>query len=57
MKSAYKFCAVKLSGFTRNAAVLVAQATHLLRWGLKKTIDLVQFPDNDMKWKYVKVNP
>jgi len=31
--------------------------THPLRWGLKKTIELVQFPDNDMKWKYVKVNP
>src|SRR5450830_174935 len=28
-----------------------------LSWGLKKTIELVQFPDNDMKWKYVKVNP
>jgi len=28
-----------------------------LSWGLKKTIDLVQFPDNGMVWKYVKVNP
>ena len=28
-----------------------------LSWGVKKTIELVQFPDNDMKWKYVKVKP
>jgi hypothetical protein len=57
MKSSYKFCAVNLSGFTRNAAFFVAHGTNPLRWGLKKTIELVQFPDNDMKWKYVKVNP
>lgn len=28
-----------------------------LNWGMKKTIDLVQWPDNGMAWKYVKVNP
>lgn len=28
-----------------------------LNWGVKKNIDLVQLPDNDMRWKYVKVNP
>ena len=28
-----------------------------LNWGVKKTIDVVQWPDNDMPWKYVKVSP
>ncbi len=28
-----------------------------LNWGMKKSIDLVQWPDNGMVWKYVKVNP
>jgi peptide/nickel transport system substrate-binding protein len=28
-----------------------------LNWGAKKSIDLVQWPDNDMPWKFVKVNP
>ena len=28
-----------------------------LNWGAKKTVDLVQWPDNGMPWKFVKVNP
>jgi peptide/nickel transport system substrate-binding protein len=28
-----------------------------LNWGAKKTVDLVQFPGNEMPWKFVKVNP
>lgn len=28
-----------------------------LNWGVKKTIDLVQWPDNGMPWKFIKVNP
>jgi peptide/nickel transport system substrate-binding protein len=28
-----------------------------LNWGMKKTIDVVQMPNNDMIWKFVKVNP
>ncbi len=27
-----------------------------LNWGVKKTIDMVQQPGNEMPWKYVKVN-
>ena len=27
-----------------------------LLWGVKKNIDLVQWPDNIMLWKHVKVN-
>lgn len=28
-----------------------------LNWGAKKNVDLVQWPDNGMAWKFVKVNP
>ncbi len=28
-----------------------------LNWGAKKTIDLVQWPDNGMLWKYITVKP
>jgi peptide/nickel transport system substrate-binding protein len=28
-----------------------------LSWGRKKTIDVVQWSDNGMVWKYIKVNP
>jgi peptide/nickel transport system substrate-binding protein len=28
-----------------------------LNWGVKKTVDMVQWPDNGMPWKYVKVSP
>jgi peptide/nickel transport system substrate-binding protein len=28
-----------------------------LNWGAKKSVDLVQWPDNGMPWKFVKVNP
>ena len=28
-----------------------------LNWGVKKTFDVVQWPDNGMPWKFVKVNP
>jgi peptide/nickel transport system substrate-binding protein len=27
-----------------------------LSWGVKKSIDVVQYPDNYMPWKYIKVN-
>ena len=27
-----------------------------LNWGTKKSIDLVQLPNNDMPWKFIKVN-
>ena len=28
-----------------------------LNWGAKRSVDLVQWPDNGMAWRYVKVNP
>ncbi len=28
-----------------------------LNWAMKKNVDLVQLPNNDMIWKFVKVNP
>ena len=28
-----------------------------LNWGAKKNVELVQWPDNGMAWKFVKVNP
>ena len=28
-----------------------------LNWGAKKNIDVVQWPDNGMAWKFIKVNP
>jgi peptide/nickel transport system substrate-binding protein len=28
-----------------------------LNWGAKKNIDVVQWPDNGMPWKFIKVNP
>jgi len=28
-----------------------------LNWGMKKTIDMVQMPNNDMIWKFIKVKP
>ena len=28
-----------------------------LNWGMKKNIEVVQLPSNDMIWKYIKVNP
>jgi peptide/nickel transport system substrate-binding protein len=28
-----------------------------LNWGMKKTIDMVQLPNNDMIWKFVNVKP
>jgi peptide/nickel transport system substrate-binding protein len=28
-----------------------------LNWGLKKNIDVVQLPGNEMPWKFIKVNP
>jgi peptide/nickel transport system substrate-binding protein len=28
-----------------------------LNWGAKKNVDVVQWPDNGMPWKFIKVNP
>ena len=28
-----------------------------LNWAMKKTVDVVQFPGNEMPWKFIKVNP
>ncbi len=28
-----------------------------LNWGMKKNIDVVQLPGNEMPWKFIKVNP
>ncbi len=28
-----------------------------LNWAMKKNVDVVQLPNNDMIWKYIKVNP